>query len=175
MKQRLGLARALVAQPELLILDEPTNGLDPRGRRDVHDILLDLARDGVGILMSTHILDDVERLCRSVSIIASGRTVAAGPLKELLARGSGGDRFELLLGAPPDKVTLSAFADAGLSVTGQDGSRALVTATGGGPVSDHWRRLLGVGVPVIEIRRLGTGLEDFYLTVTETPDREIAA
>lgn len=174
MKQRLGLARALVSEPELLILDEPTNGLDPRGRRDVHDILLELADEGVGILMSTHILDDVERLCRSVSIIAGGRSVAAGPLDELLA-GAAGDRFELMLGASPDKATLTAFAKAGLTVTGQEGNRVFVTASGGGAASEHWRRLLGGGVPVIEIRRLGTGLEDFYLTVTETPEKEIAA
>src|SRR5262249_38096697 len=66
MRQRLGLARALLLEPPLLILDEPTSGLDPRGRRDIHDILLGLAERGAGILLSTHLLDDVDRLCRRI-------------------------------------------------------------------------------------------------------------
>ena len=84
MKQRLGLARALVNDPQLLILDEPTNGLDPRGRREIHDVLVALSRErGVGILLSTHLLDDVERLCSRIGIIHRGRTVLETRLSEL--------------------------------------------------------------------------------------------
>jgi ABC-2 type transport system ATP-binding protein len=89
MRQRLGLARALVNDPRLLILDEPTNGLDPRGRREIHDHLLRLSRDArVGILLCTHLLDDVERLCTRVGIIHAGRTVLEGNLRELLSTNS---------------------------------------------------------------------------------------
>jgi ABC-2 type transport system ATP-binding protein len=100
MKQRLGLARALINDPELLILDEPTNGLDPRGRREIHDVLLDLSRQHrVGVLLCTHLLDDVERLCTRIGIIHQGRTAVEGRLSELLstwhARGEG-DRLENL-------------------------------------------------------------------------------
>ena len=70
MRQRLGLARALVCDPRLLILDEPANGLDPRGRREIHDVLLGLAGRGVGVLLCTHLLDDVDRFCRRIGIIA---------------------------------------------------------------------------------------------------------
>jgi ABC-2 type transport system ATP-binding protein len=88
MKQRLGLARALLNEPRLLILDEPTNGLDPRGRREIHDILLELSRGArVGVLLCTHLLDDVERLCSRVGIIHQGRTVLEGELAELRRRG----------------------------------------------------------------------------------------
>jgi ABC-2 type transport system ATP-binding protein len=80
MRQRLGLARALVCDPPLLILDEPTSGLDPRGRREIHDVLLELAARGVGILLCTHLLDDVDRLCRRVGIIAEGQNLASGKL-----------------------------------------------------------------------------------------------
>jgi ABC-2 type transport system ATP-binding protein len=84
MKQRLGLARALVNDPRLLILDEPTNGLDPRGRREIHDILLELSRGvGVGVLLCTHLLDDVERLCTRVGVMHEGRTVLEGELAKL--------------------------------------------------------------------------------------------
>jgi ABC-2 type transport system ATP-binding protein len=96
MRQRLGLARALVNDPRVLILDEPTNGLDPRGRRDIHDILLRLSRDqGAGILLCTHLLDDVERLCTRIGIIHLGRTVAEGKLGELVSREQSLEAFYL--------------------------------------------------------------------------------
>jgi len=70
MKQRLGIARALLNEPEILFLDEPTNGLDPRGRRDIHDLLLRLNREKkMTIVISTHLLDDVERLCNRIAIL----------------------------------------------------------------------------------------------------------
>ncbi len=74
MQKRLGLARALINDPELLILDEPTNGLDPKGRREIHDLLIELnRRRHTTILLSTHILDDVQRLCSRVGILHQGR------------------------------------------------------------------------------------------------------
>jgi ABC-2 type transport system ATP-binding protein len=99
MKQRLGLARALLNDPALLILDEPTNGLDPRGRREMHDMLLRLSRQGgVGVLLCTHLLDDVERLCNRIGIIHRGRTVLEGGLAELRTS-RGGDLERLYLDA----------------------------------------------------------------------------
>ncbi len=74
MRKRLGLARALINEPKLLILDEPTNGLDPKGRREIHDLLIDLNRKKhTTILLSTHILDDVERLCSRIGILYHGQ------------------------------------------------------------------------------------------------------
>lgn len=85
MRQRLALARALVHRPELLILDEPTNGLDPRGRQEIHDLLIALSsQHKVGILVCTHLLDDVERLCNRIGIISDGRTVVEDSLDDLL-------------------------------------------------------------------------------------------
>ena len=70
MKQRLAVARALISRPKLLILDEPTNGLDPKGRREIHDLLVEFASDGkAGVLLCTHLLDDVDRLCNRIGII----------------------------------------------------------------------------------------------------------
>jgi ABC-2 type transport system ATP-binding protein len=86
MQQRLGLAVALVARPELVVLDEPTSALDPIGRADVRDILLDLRARGVAVLLNSHLIGEVERVCDRVVILDQGRVAAAGTLAELLGR-----------------------------------------------------------------------------------------
>jgi ABC-2 type transport system ATP-binding protein len=89
MKQRLGIARALINRPKLLFLDEPTNGLDPKGRRDIHDLVIDLNRKGgTTIFLSTHLLDDVERLCNRIAIINYGTIVKIGELDRMKGKGS---------------------------------------------------------------------------------------
>jgi ABC-2 type transport system ATP-binding protein len=86
MQQRLGLAVALVARPELVVLDEPTSALDPLGRADVRDILLDLKARGVAVLLNSHLIGEVERVCDRVVILDGGRVAASGTLAELLGR-----------------------------------------------------------------------------------------
>jgi len=86
MQQRLGLAVALVARPELVVLDEPTSALDPLGRVDVRDIVLDLRSRGVAVLLNSHLIGEVERVCDRVVILDQGRVAAAGTLAELLGR-----------------------------------------------------------------------------------------
>ena len=83
MKQRLGIARTLINDPELVFLDEPTNGLDPKGRRDIHDLLRRLNKErGMTIVLSTHILDDVEHLCNRIGILSDGKMQYQGSLNE---------------------------------------------------------------------------------------------
>ena len=86
MQQRLGLAVALVARPELVVLDEPTSALDPVGRADVRDLVLALKARGVAVLLNSHLLGEVERVCDRVVILDKGRVAAAGSLQELLGR-----------------------------------------------------------------------------------------
>jgi ABC-2 type transport system ATP-binding protein len=96
MKQRLGIARALINRPKLLFLDEPTNGLDPKGRRDIHDMLIDLNQEqGTTIFLSTHLLDDVERLCNRIAIINYGKIVKAGEIDRMKEKGTIEDIFFL--------------------------------------------------------------------------------
>src|SRR5262249_46009618 len=83
MRQRLGLAAALLSRPRLLVLDEPANGLDPAGTRDVHRVLTRLAADGTAGVLSSHRMDDLAALCSEVTILATGRVVFSGPLSEL--------------------------------------------------------------------------------------------
>jgi ABC-2 type transport system ATP-binding protein len=86
MQQRLGLAVALVARPELIVLDEPTSALDPIGRADVRDLLLSLKARGVAVLLNSHLIGEVERVCDRVVILDKGRVAASGTLPELLGR-----------------------------------------------------------------------------------------
>lgn len=87
MKQRLGIARSLLNEPHVLFLDEPTNGLDPKGRRDIHDLLLDLNHgNDITIILSTHILDDVQQLCNRIGILFNGRMRYEGALNKGLEK-----------------------------------------------------------------------------------------
>jgi ABC-2 type transport system ATP-binding protein len=96
MKQRLGIARALINRPKLLFLDEPTNGLDPQGRKDIHDLLINLNRkQGTTVFLSTHLLDDVERLCNRIAIINYGKIVRVGEMDRLKGKGTIEDLFFL--------------------------------------------------------------------------------
>ena len=93
MRQRLGIAAALLRDPQLLLLDEPTTGLDPAGMRDMRDLVRRLAGEGITILLSSHLLYEVEDLCNRVAIIRKGRIVYQGPLRDLLATAPSGYRL----------------------------------------------------------------------------------
>jgi ABC-2 type transport system ATP-binding protein len=94
MLQRIGLAQALIHEPPLIVLDEPTAGVDPAGARDIRDLLLDLKRRGKTILLSSHLLSQVQDVCDRVGILAHGQLVREGRLEELLAVE---DRTQLIL------------------------------------------------------------------------------
>lgn len=166
MRQRLGLARALIADPQLIVLDEPTNGLDPRGRREIHDALITLATNGAAILLCTHLLDDVERLCARVGFIVDGRSVAEGRIAELLAERGQGRQFRIRLNGslPPND------ADSGpVKLIGREGEWAFVDVDPSSKPDDAWRELMFRGWPIVEIERAKGGLEDLYLDLTAAP------
>ncbi|MBK6461870.1 MAG: ABC transporter ATP-binding protein [Myxococcales bacterium] len=136
MLQRVGLAAALIHDPEMLILDEPMSGLDPVGRKEVRDLILDEQRGGRTVLFSSHILSDVEMLCDRVSILKKGEVVVAGTMRELLGE-SGGLR-EITLGDASDAL-LDALRTSGfeprslgrswaLQAEGDDRVRAVLEA-----------------------------------------------
>lgn len=85
MKQRLAIASALLADPELLILDEPTNGLDPVGILDIRNLIISLGKQGISILMASHLLDEVEKVCTHVAILQKGKVLASGSVSEILS------------------------------------------------------------------------------------------
>jgi len=104
MVQRLGIAQALLGNPELLVLDEPTSGLDPAGRKEVRDLILALKAEGKTIFLSSHILSEVEQICDRVIIIDRGHLVRAGGLQEMLAEGN---RVEIVVDQLPESLELA--------------------------------------------------------------------
>ena len=118
MKQRLGIANALLAPRELLVLDEPTNGLDPQGTREVRSLVRSLAADGATVFVSSHLLAEVEQICTHAAIMSAGRLVAQGTLAEL--RGAGQARIRVL--TPDPGTAAQVLAGLGLTATlGTDG------------------------------------------------------
>jgi len=118
MRQRLGIAQALLNQPELLILDEPTSGFDPLGRRMVRDLLFELKRAGASILLSSHILSEVESICDRVVILNQGRVTRHGSLDDVLGEGRG---FEITF-RDPDGVAAESLRARGITPK-SDGER----------------------------------------------------
>ena len=119
MRQRLGIASALLRQPQLLLLDEPTTGLDPAGMRDMRDLVRRLAGEGITILLSSHLLYEVEELCNRVAIIRKGSIVYEGGLEELLATATTGYRLRT---TEPERARALLLAQPGIeSLAGDDG------------------------------------------------------
>ena len=165
MKQRLAVARALISQPSLLILDEPTNGLDPKGRHEIHDLLLEFAADGdAGVLLCTHLLDDVDRLCNRIGIIDRGRTRLEGRLDDLLAKQGAGQLYRLRLEAEPDGSDIPA----GVSLLAHEGNwwRVQVRFKIPGGPSALWGELWRRGWRILEIRSEASSLEEVYINNT---------
>ena len=164
MRQRLGLARVLLGRPDVLVLDEPTNGLDPGEMREVRQLVRRVADAGATVLFSSHILAEVEQICTHAVVMDKGRLVAAGSVAELI--GTGGSVYLEVDDAPRAERVLSALPmvsrvdhePAGLSVGINGGSRAeLVAALVGA----------GVGVETVMVRRR---LEDAFLGMVESVD-----
>ncbi len=117
MARRIGLAQALLNDPDLVILDEPTSGLDPQGTRQVKDLILALAARGKTVLLTSHLLADVEDVCQQVAILFNGRILAHGTLDELLAQK---DKTTLTFPTPSDPLTLRHILDAARAALGTD-------------------------------------------------------
>jgi len=166
MKQRLGIARALVGQPKLLVLDEPTNGLDPRGMREVRDLLVELARrDKLTVFVSSHLLSEVEAMCNRVGIIDKGVLRAEGRMDELLALASG--RRQVDVGVADRASAIRALAGiGGAEVVGDGAEGRIRVALDGLDSAGLNRALVLAGVDVTELVPRTGSLEELFLSVT---------
>jgi len=158
MRQRLGLAVALLRDPRLLLLDEPANGLDPAGIREFRTLLRDLAEAGVTVLLSSHLLGEVEQVCHRVAVIDQGRLVAAGTTGDL---GRGEERVRVRVRAEDEAAALALLS--GYQVDRQADGGLLVTAVGGREVN----QVLALGGVFAEsIAPYRSGLEERFLAIT---------
>ncbi|MCU1470392.1 MAG: multidrug transporter ATP-binding protein [Glaciihabitans sp.] len=168
MKQRLGIANALLTPRELLVLDEPTNGLDPQGTREVRSLVRELAAEGTTVFVSSHLLAEIEQICTHAAIMSAGALVAQGTLDEL--RGSG--RGAVILKTPDAALADSVLSRLGLTVQSTpvaSGAMAELTADLIGATteaSDIVAALVEAGVRVNGFTVEQTSLEDRFVDLT---------
>ena len=173
-RQRLALALAFVNNPELVFLDEPTAGLDPQARRELHDEILRMKRDGHTVLLTTHHLDEAEALCDRVAIIHQGRIVATGSPGELTAQASAKPKVEVWAAAPLDRAIFAGLVGAeAVDVTGARACFSTERPTA--VVAELLKRLDDRHVELVELSVRKASLESLFLELTDThptPDRE---
>jgi ABC-2 type transport system ATP-binding protein len=167
MKQRLGLAAALLLPRSLVVLDEPTNGLDPAGTRDVRRIIAELHAGGATVIVSSHLLAEVEATCTHVAVLQAGSLVAAGELSTLLATGAGG----LVIATPDVDLALRTLRGAGATAYRAERTaaeeQAVVVSDDGPPAPEVIALLVRAGVAVHEARRSRANLEELFARLTE--------
>jgi ABC-2 type transport system ATP-binding protein len=166
MRQRLGVAACLIGDPQLLVLDEPMNGLDPAGMQDMRDMILSLVAEGRTVVLSSHLLDEVERTCDAVAIVDRGNVIRQGPISELLAGSSlvlqvdcsDPDRARSLLQTTNIGADIDA-SEVGLGIT-------LPAGTGRDVVAEINRVLVEGRISVYRLQEVQASLESWFLQVT---------
>ena len=167
MRQRLGVAACLLADPELLILDEPMNGLDPAGMHEMRAMIASLAAEGRTVVLSSHLLDEVQRTCNAVAIVDHGRVIRQGSIDELI-RGAGAAVVQIDCDEPARAAQLidEAGIAAGTALTGAGLTVTLPAGASRELVADINRRLVVAGIDVYGLREVQASLEDWFLSVT---------
>ncbi|MBJ7332918.1 MAG: ATP-binding cassette domain-containing protein [Solirubrobacteraceae bacterium] len=160
MRQRLGLATALLGDPKILVLDEPANGLDPQGIRWLRDFLRGLAGQGCAVLVSSHGLAEISQTADDVVVIDKGRSIIQAPIAELMASGSGGVRVR---GPETAKLAELLRAD-GAQVSGDDGALVVGDRTG----EQIGSVIAANGIHISELTPVESSLEDIFLRLTES-------
>lgn len=163
MKQRLGIASALLKNPELLILDEPGNGLDAAGTREMRELIKHLGAGGVTVLLSSHQLSEVQQICDRVAIMSHGQVIAAGSVAELLAAGSSG---ELRLQVSDPAAGRAVLQRHGFTVTSVDGALHVLGASDPGEVT---KALSDAGLYLTQLTSVAANLESVFLDLTAAP------
>ena len=174
MRQRLGIAGALLDRPDLVILDEPANGLDPNGVVDVRELIAELARDGTTVFLSSHVLPEVEQLCHRVAILQRGRIIAEGETQAMLQQGERlFVRFDDEASATRARAAVArAWPDA---IPTDDGPTAFSLAAATVRGSELIRALSAAEVYPAEVRVHRQSLEDVFIGLTAEPDHQPAA
>ena len=172
MRQRLGLAAALLTSPRLLVLDEPSNGLDPAGRRHIYRVLSEIAGQGAAVVISSHHMDDLTALCSEVTLLANGRVVFTGPVGKLAAE-SGRLDYRVVASDPTAARQLAASMPGLDLVPGSGAPEPDGAVVVRGPVDamdELVARIVGAGLAVRELRPVVPPLEAAFLALTGDGD-----
>jgi len=171
MKRQFLLARALITDPDLLILDEPSAGVDVQLRRDLWDLVTELNEQGTTILLTTHYIEEAERLCDEVAILDSGSIRAVATPTEL--KGRGADRIIVELRDPPATLPDLLADDSRVESVDLDGHRLTITARKGGLVApDLVRELDRAGLEIVDLEIARTSLEEIFVEMTRTDESD---
>lgn len=162
MKQRLGLANALLKPRELLILDEPTNGLDPQGTREVRNLIRSLADEGITVFVSSHLLSEIEMLCSHVAVMNAGRIVAQGSLEDLRNE----EPTRLVIGSDDIDLAVEILKSQGLGKVRIKGNQLVAEVANDFDVAALNHLLVSKGLPVREIRLEKSSLEEKFVKLT---------
>jgi ABC-2 type transport system ATP-binding protein len=166
MKQRLCLARCLVHDPDLLILDEPASGLDPRARVEMRELLHELHRMGKTILISSHILSELSELCTHIGIVNEGRLVVSGPVEQVLRR-AGARVLEIRVAGDPEAAAAVARTAPGVTDAQVENAVCKVALDGDDQaVAALLAHLVRGGVPVVHFAEAQSKLEDVFMAIT---------
>lgn len=168
MKQRLGIAATLLTNPDIIFLDEPTNGLDPAGTVEVRDLITQLGRDGHTIFLSSHLLSEVEQVCTDVAIVQRGEMKLQGKVRNLL----GGTTGFLLEAAPPDRALAILCAHPELRPVLRDDGMIEVAAESA-DVPALVRALVSADVDIFGVSVRRNTLEQLFLDLTGHPDHSM--
>ena len=168
LKQRVALGRAIIHDPELLILDEPAANLDPRARIEFRTLIRELAADGKTVLLSSHILTELAEICDLVTVIEKGRILATGTVKDILEGMRPRRILSVRLAAPNDSIERFLLEQPGVVNVHDVGGRLQFEFEGDdeGQVS-LVGRIIAAGFPVLEFSAHGVGLEDLFIEITE--------
>ncbi|OMD39742.1 ABC transporter ATP-binding protein [Paenibacillus odorifer] len=176
MRQRLGIAQALLGRPRLLILDEPTNGLDPKGIKELREFIRKLADEGLAVFVSSHLLSEIQLLCDRVAIISKGRVLAVGAVDELIARNSPYVLWELepfaearaLLADRPD-IQIQKLEDVTLddSIIAGMGPNSLITIMEQDLIPEIVAVMVTSEIEVRAVHKINPTLEQLFLKLTE--------
>jgi ABC-2 type transport system ATP-binding protein len=167
MRQRLGIALALMVRPSLLILDEPTNGLDPAGIHEIRDLIRSFASDhGITVFLSSHLLAEVEQIATHVGIVGQGRLIFEGTLEELQSRHA----ECVVIEVDQPQTASSLLRDGGVTVERTEGASLTLKVAGRAEVARVASLLVGAGISLYQIRDARPTLEDLFLDLTRNAE-----
>ena len=164
MMQRVGIAAAMIGDPDLVVLDEPTDGVDPVGRRDIRDILIRIRERGACVFLNSHLLSELERVCDRVAILVQGQVAAQGTIAELTSESS---RYEIRIQGPPP----TWLQEAGLRANGEDHETILILSDlDSAKAQEIIDRLRGESRVIVSVTPVRDSLEDLFMKYVKDPD-----